>query len=790
MINVRLALLAAVSMLLVACGKPEERAAAYMQKARAAYDQGDYVTAKLEAKNAAQIEPKNAAAHYLLAQVAEKEQDFRPMIQRLMMAVDADPTLVPARVKLGTLYFFGQAFDKAAEEAEAAAKIAPDDPDVHVLKARVLFQKQDRAGAVRELDAALAKNADHVEALLLRGSAWAIEDPARGIEFLDAAIARLGPDEAKSLRQVRIVILAQQKRMAEVEEGYRALIRDYPKDEEFQYQLARFYASQGRVDEAEQVMRSVVALDPADVGARLGLAQFLAQMRSPEAAEKALEAFAAENPEQLELRLALARLYEANQKLDAALAVYEGLAKTSPKSKEGLNARVRVAAIQIGKGKLDEGRAGIDAVLADEPDNADALLIRAGLRVYDQKFDDAVADVRTVLRKEPQNVRAMTLLARTHALQNERVLAKDAYRRLIDVDPRNAEGPRELAQLEVLDGNVAAAEEILRKRLEVDAADIETGARLVQLLIASQSLDKAEAEARRIVALPDNKGAGDFELGRVLRARKKNAEAAEAFRRALGQNPTWTLPLEGLVATLVEMGRRAEANQVLADYLREYPDSLPAKFLQGGVAAREGDKDRARKIFEEITAAKPDASLAWVAIAGLDRDDPAQRIEAYRRGLAANPKDMQLGMLLGTELEQAGRVDEAITHYEQLLEANPKLDLAANNLAALLLDYRKDAASHQKALALAKRFENATNPALLDTLGWAYYRTGNYERAVPLLERAVAGAGVPLLRYHLGMAYLAAQNSAGARQELKQAVDGAKENFPGLEEARRTLATL
>jgi tetratricopeptide (TPR) repeat protein len=778
------------ALLIAACGNPQERAAGYMQKAQALYDEGKYVEAKLEAQNAAQIEPKNAAAHYLLAQIAEKQQEFRPMIQRLMMAVDSDPKLVPARVKLGTMYFFGQVYDKAAEQADAAMALAPDDPDVHVLKARVLFQKDDREGGVRELEAALAKSPDHVEALLLRGSAYAVEDAAKGLEFLDAAIARLDSEQAKSLRQVRIVILAQQKRMAEVEEGYRDLIRDYPKDQEFQYQLARFYASQGRVDEAEQVMRSVVSLDSADVKARLGLAQFLAQMRSAEAAEQALEAFVAESPDQLELRLALGRLYEANRKPDAALTVYEALAKAGPKSKEGLAARVRVAALQIGQGKIDEGRGAVDSVLTDEPDNAEALLIRAGLRVRDQKFDDAIADVRTVLRKEPQNTRAMLLLARTHALQNERVLAKDAYRRLLEADARNAEAPRELAQLEVADNNLEGAEEILRKRLEVEPGDIEAGGRLVQLLIAQTKLDKAEQEARRLAALPDSKGAGDFELGRVFRAQKKNGDAVEAFRRALTKNPQWSLPLEGLVATLLDMGRREEAMSLLQDHLRKFPDDLPAKFLQGGAYARQGEKAQAQKVFEEIAATKPDASLVWVAMAGLNSEDPAKRIEAYQRGLAANPGDAQLGMLLGSEYERAGRMDDAIIHYEQLLAVNPKLDLAANNLASLLLDYRTDAASHRKALELAKRFENAANPALLDTLGWAYYRTGDYPRAVPYLERAVAGAGVPLLRYHLGMAYAAVQNTNGARQELKQAVDGAKEDFPGLDEARRTLAKL
>jgi tetratricopeptide (TPR) repeat protein len=775
---------------LVGCGKPEERAAEYLQKAQGLYEQGDYVAAKLEAQNAAQIQPKNAAAHYLLAQIAEKQQDFRPMVQRLMMAVDADPNLVPARVKLGTMYFFGQAFDQAAEQAKAAVALAPDDPDVRVLNARVLFQKQDRAGGVEELDAALAKNPNHVEALLLRGSAYAVEDPAKGLAFIDEAIARLDAESAKSLRQVRIAILAQEKRMGEVEEAYRGLIRDYPQDQDFQYQLARFYASQGRVDEAEQVMRSVVSLDPNDVKARLGLAQFLAQMRSPEAAEQALEAFAAESPDQLQLRLALGQLYEANQKPDAALAVYEALAKASATSKEGRAARVRTAALQIGKGKIDEGSAGIDAVLAEEPDDAEALLIRAGLRVRDQKFDNAVADVRTVLRKDPQNRRAMLLLARTHSLQNERVLAKDAYRRLLEADPRSAEAPRELAQLEVLDKNLQGAEEILRKRIEAEPADIEAGARLVQLLIAAESLDKAEQQARRLAEVPDNKGAGDFELGRVYRAKKKNADAVAAFRRALEQNPQWNLPLEALVGTLVEMGRKQEAEVLLDEHMKKYPDNLGAKFLQGGVYASRGEKDQAQKIFEEIATARPEASLAWVAMAGLDRDDPAKRIAAYQRGLAANPGDAQLGLLLGTELEQAGRVDDAISHYEQLLASNPKIDIAANNLAALLLDYRKDAASHQRALDLAKRFESTSNPALLDTVGWAYYRTGNYPLAVQYLERAVAGAGVPLLRYHLGMAYLANNNPNGAKQELKQAVDEAKQDFTGLEEARQALAKL
>lgn len=784
-------LLLLAATVLAACGSPEERAANYMKKAQALYDKGDYVAAKLEAQNAAQVSPKNASAYYMLAQIAEQQQEFRVMFQRLMVAVDSDPNLLPARVKLGTLYFFAQAFDEAQQQADAATALAPEDPEVRILNARLLLQKEKIAEGIAELDAALATNPDLVDGILLRAAAETLTDPASGIKILDDAIARLDVEKSKPLRQVRISILAQLNRKAEVEESFKALIRDFPQEEQFQYELARFYTAEGRVDDAEQVMRGAVAMSPDDVNVRLGLAQFLLQMRSPDVAEQALEAFIAENPDQSELRIALGQLYEATGKADAAMAAYQELANRDPKSKPGLAARVRVAAIRITKGEFDEGAKLIEAVLADEPDNADALLIRAGLRTRDQRFDDAIADVRTALRKEPENTRALLLMARAHALKDEKVLAKDAYRRLLAVAPGDPDGSRELSALEALDKNLDVAEEILRARLKVEPKDIDASSRLINLLGSQELWAEAETEAKRLSEYPEDGGVGQFQLARVLIARGKKQEAVEAFRRALAKNPSWTLALEGLVSTLNDLGQREQAQKELAAFRQKYPDDIAARFMEGGMLAQGGDRKAAEKAFTDIVTARPEASIAWVALAGLNSDDPQARKEAYRRGLAANPGNAELGLLLGTELEQEGRYDEAIAHYQALLKANPNIDIAVNNLAALLLDHRRDAASHANALELAKRLETATNPAVLDTVGWAYYRNKDYQKAVQFLERAVAGAGeVPVLRYHLGMAYLATNNTEGARQELREAVKNARADFPGLPEAKAELEKL
>ena len=129
-------LVLSVALLLAACGSPEERAAGYLEKAQKLYDDGDYVKARLEAQNAAQVEPKNAKARYLLALIAEQGKEYQQMFGHLLVAVDGDPSNVEARLKLGTLYFLGQAWEDAEKQAAELMKLAPDDARVHLLQAR------------------------------------------------------------------------------------------------------------------------------------------------------------------------------------------------------------------------------------------------------------------------------------------------------------------------------------------------------------------------------------------------------------------------------------------------------------------------------------------------------------------------------------------------------------------------------------------------------------------------------------------------------------------------------
>jgi tetratricopeptide (TPR) repeat protein len=783
-------LVLAMALLLAACGSPEKRAADYLVKAQEFYDAGDYVKARLEAQNAAQVEPKNAKARFLLAEIAEQEKEYQQMFGHLLVVVDEDPGNVEARLKLGTLYFLGQAWDEAAKQAAELLKLAPNDSRVHLLQSRVLIQKDDREGGMAEVAKALELDPDNVDAILLQAASDAIENLDTGIATLDAAIARLPENKTRQLRELRVVMFSQGKRLADVETGLRELSEDFPEEQGYQFQLAQFYASQGRVEEADRLLLKVTELDPKNADKQLGYVQFLAGQGNRDKAEAALKTFIEKNPDAGKLRVALGQLYEATERPAEARKVYAELGSREPKSVEGLVARNRVAALDVRDGKLDAARKQIDQILTDAPDDPSALLLRSGLRFNDNKFDDAVADLRLVLRKEPNNDRALLLLAQAYVRQNELVLAKDTYRRLLEVAPDSPDGLQQLAVLYAGSKEFAEAEALLRRRLAKQPDDLVASGRLVEVLMAQGQPAKAEEEARRMQALTNQTGVGDFSLGRVLAQQKDFSGAAEAFRKSVDARSGDPLPLEGLVRSLLAAGKQSEAITVLNQQLNNEQNQLFAKFLLGGIYGSSGDQAQAEKYLEDVIKDKPDAVMAWSSLAGIYKDRD-QRVAVYQRGLKANPGNVELSMLLATEYEQGARFEDAMKLYEEVVKTNPAYEPGINNLAALLLDRRTDKASHARALELAKKLAKSENPALLDTLGWAHYRAGQYTEAVGVLERVVAKAGqFPIFRYHLGMAYLVTGNKVGARQELKLAVEKAEGDYPGLAEARTTLEKL
>lgn len=785
------ALLAATLALLTGCTSAEDRATTYLERAQASFEAEDYVKAKLDVKNTLQIQPDNVDALQLMADIAEKDSDMRGMYGALNKVVNLDPTRLESRLKLARLNLLGKQYDAVAEHVNAILAAEPDNPDARVLNATLMVRDGQVGPAREEVEAVLAAHPGNVSAVTFMVSRFFKDEPDKSLEILNAGIAATEDDS--TLRVFQIRLLEEMGRTSEAEGAYQSLIASNPDKPSLEYALAKFYINQDRIDDAEAVYRGVVSARPDDATAKMRLAQFLATSRTMEDAMALLEEYAAAEPLTFEFQTALGRGYEQTGDPAQAETVFRRIIEADGTGPAGLAARNRIAQIKLREGDRPAVEALIAEVLDAEAGNPDALLLQAVLQVQDGQTQDAITGLRTILRNDPTAERPLLLIGKAHLQAGDTGLAKEKLRQLVEAHPGSLEGVRLLAQLLVRDKDWESVRNVLRAGLARHPDDLQMSRLLVDTLVQMEDWDAADQLADQMLERDGSVALGHFVKGRVALQRADLQQAITSFEAALALEPAAVEALSGLTRAYVRLEDLDGAKSYLTSFAEKYPDNVHALTLLGEVEGRKRNWDAAIANNERALELNAKWVPAYRNLVGIhfENQDLDTAIDAINRGLEQLPDNLDLKLLLANARERQEQFDEAIAIYEAVLAQNPTVDLAANNLAALIADHQMTDERLQVALTHITHFRDKSNPIFLDTLGWLYYRMGDLDQAIPLLERAVAGAGqIPQLRYHLGMAYYTTDRLDGAKQELQAAVDNATLEFDGLDEARATLDLL
>ena len=792
----RISLLAAAALVIAGCSSPEDQAALYLDEAHTLFEEGDLITARLELRNALQIQPKNPRARYLMALIDERDEKYKHVIANLLVAVESDPMYVDARVKLGYYYAIGHQIEDAKEQADAVMALDPDNPEVRLLNARALYLGGNSKAALEQANIALSLDPTRRDvvnfAAALHTSAG---DTDQALAVIEQGINDAQAEDIEPLRRARISILQQIGEPGQIEDELNRMVEDYPDSPTYRLALLQLFVAQDRMAEAEKMIATLVAKDPDNAAWRISLARLLLSQDKSADAESSLQQAVRDNPESSPMRFALAGFYEANGRIDDAIDIYRQIAETGPQSPEGLAARNRIAVLNIDVDN-DKALRLINEILTDDPNNVDALLSRAAIRFINGQLNEVIADLRLALVRKSDSERALLLLARAYLSNDDVVLAEDTYRRLLNVNPANRPARNELASLVGNRGNTDETEELLRKSLEIGPGDSGASRNLIRALLINENFEDAANEARRIIGLGENTGVADYQLGLALQAQEDFAGAIAAYKESVHKNPTADESLDALIRLLAQTGRLDEAETYLETHIDNHPEHIKARLILADLLRGSGRLERAQPIYYRIILEQPATAGAYIGLAATHPGASDERITVLADGHKKNPGNPLLGLALGVTYEKHQAYEDAIAVYEQIIAVNGGNNFIVNNLVALLLDFRTDQASFEQALRLASRFEDTTNhPFNLAVLGWAHYRNEQYPQAVRHLERAVAMSQnrIPQLRYYLGMAYLKNSNLVAAQQELQNAVDAAlaaDTSFTGLEDAQLALKSL
>ena len=212
---------------------------------------------------------------------------------------------------------------------------------------------------------------------------------------------------------------------------------------------------------------------------------------------------------------------------------------------------------------------------------------------------------------------------------------------------------------------------------------------------------------------------------------------------------------------------------------------VQARSRQAAMLVKQGSLDEARALLVATRPSNDAQKLRLIqAEAYLLREarDYAQAYKVLSAGLKLYPDSPDLLYDHAMMAEKLNKLDVLEKNLRRVIQIKPEEAQAYNALGYTLADRtnRLDEAVQllEKALKLAPE-----DPFILDSMGWAQYRKGNFERARSYLERAFKARPDPEIAAHLGEVMWA----HGQREDASSLWQTSLKNHPQNEVLLETL---
>ncbi len=395
--------------------------------------------------------PENTEAGLRLVQFLQATKDSSAAENELLSLIDAGKDAFAYQIALADLYLAqGKRSDAVShlEQLVENADTVAERSTARVWLVRTLSTGDDgtanREAARTLVEAVLKEDGRNVDALTMKASLLASEDR------LDAAI-----------------------------ENLRVALDEDPESAQVRQMLSEAYERNGATALAEEQLARALQVARADPGVRLAFARFLIRYGKTEQAERVLSEMVQPDREILKL---LAQLRLRNGDWSGAQAVAEQLRIVDD---ESINADQILAAALRGQSRYEESLDVLQSSISSDRIGSGQLLSLVRTHVAAGAPEQADAFLDTVLASDPDNVEAHILKSSLKLLRGDADGAESGYRNVIEIDSGGIAGHRALSALYLRDRRFDDAERIAREGLVRQPED--SGLRLFLAMVLEQA---------------------------------------------------------------------------------------------------------------------------------------------------------------------------------------------------------------------------------------------------------------------------------------------------------------
>ena len=543
--------------------------------------------------------------------------------------------------------------------------------------------------------------------------------------------------------------------------------------------LAQLYFTTGRVKDAILSAQQMIQKNPNDLDAHKLLGRiYLRSLGETQNAEsqKMLDLSIGEfskitelQPTDIESHLLLGQLYTLNHDSAHAREQFEAAQKIDPNNED--------VALNLSRLYAEQGdmKRSVEILKVVPPEDRTAKIDFALGATYDQLKDQkaAIAAYQDAVDQEPDNLDAQRALALALLNNNQLAPALKIFQDLAIASPQDAQAYMKISEIQRRQGNYQEALTTLKKARALAPADSQIEIDFNESLIQDSlgHYDDAVNLLKRLLAQTE-KANGQYtdgeknnrllfldRLSNLYREQNHTTEAVATYQKMIslgGENVE--RGYLGEVDAYRDARQYDKATEAAQEAAAKMPKNQAIQLMLAGQLADTGKSEEGLKLAKAQlngTASDHEVELALAQIYTRLRrwKDASDQLDLAEKS-ANRPEDkVYIDFLRGALEERQKHYEPAETAFRKVLAIDPNNSQTLNYLGYMLADrgVQLDDALHmiQKAVEL-----DPQNYAYLDSLGWAYFKLGQYTLAEDNLRRASERMGTdPTVHDHLGELY-------------------------------------
>ena len=248
--------------------------------------------------------------------------------------------------------------------------------------------------------------------------------------------------------------------------------------------------------------------------------------------------------------------------------------------------------------------------------------------------------------------------------------------------------------------------------------------------------EEAKEHAERALEIDPESVAAHSALGRIYYSSGSLEEAIRAYETVLKLNPNQIEAYTGLGASYAKKELYSKAIDNYNMYLDHNPDDSEYTREVNGAIAVLASKMVAK--FTKEVALEPDSWGGYLELGRgyLALKDYEQTLHSLEKVVELKPDCTEAHRLMADIYNLLRKDKKAIASYRRVIELGEGDGVVYNNLGYLLVDRDLDVSEGCRFIEKAHRF-SPDDPNIWDSLGWCYYKQGDYEKALAWLRKTL-----------------------------------------------------